>query len=153
MPLSNIVMSSKIHSWDVSPKEAIEIQKRLRAKLNFNSGPGVIRRVAGADVSSSKRTDDVWAGVVVFSYPRLLKIEERWVKGETKFPYIPGLLSFREIPLLLQVFQNLEIKPDLILCDGQGIAHPRGLGIAAHLGLLLDRPAIDCAKKIGRAHV
>jgi len=146
MPLSNTVMSSKLHSWDVSAKEAIEIQKHLRAKLSLNSGPGVIRRVAGADVSFSKRTDDVWAGVVVFSYPGLLRMEERWVKGKTKFPYVPGLLSFREIPLLLQVFQNLDITPDLIFCDGQGIAHPRGLGIASHLGLLLDRPAIGCAK-------
>ena len=77
----------KLHSWNVSAKEAIEIQKRLRAKLNFKSGPGVIRWVAGADVSSSKKTDDVWAGVVVFSYPGLLKMEERWVKGKTKFPY------------------------------------------------------------------
>ena len=93
-----------------------------------------------------KKTDRVWAGVVVLEYPRLIKLEERWVHGRSRFPYIPGLLSFREIPHLLEALKRLETDPDLILCDGQGIAHPRGLGLASHLGLLLNKPTIGCAK-------
>jgi len=89
----------------------------------------------------------VWAGIVVLSYPGLFKVDEAWAKGRMDFPYIPGLLSFREIPFLLKALERIRIEPDLILCDGQGIAHPRGLGLAAHLGLLVSKTTVGCAKK------
>lgn len=102
--------------------------------------------MAGTDVSASRGSDRVWAGVVVCSYPDLIVIEKAWTQGKTSFPYIPGLLSFREIPVLLEALKRLKTMPDVILCDGQGTAHPRGMGLAAHLGVLLNRPAIGCAK-------
>jgi deoxyribonuclease V len=83
---------------------------------------------------------------VVFSFPELLKIEEKWIQDKVRFPYIPGLLSFREIPVLLEALKRLKTDPELIICDGQGIAHPRGLGLASHLGLFVDRATIGCAK-------
>ena len=136
----------QLHPWNVSPKEAIEIQKGLRSRLEIKELAGTIRYVAGADVSFSRKRDIIWAGIVVFGYPEFKKVEEKWITGRANFPYIPGLLSFRELPLLMEVFNRLETDPDLILCDGQGIAHPRGLGLASHLGLLLDTPTIGCAK-------
>jgi len=135
-----------IHPWDVSVKEAIQIQSKLRVLIDLTDKPDAINYVAGTDISSSKRLNQIWAGVLIFSYPQLVKLEERWVEGKTDFPYIPGLLSFREIPLLLEAFKRIEIEPDLIFCDGQGIAHPRGMGLASHLGLLLNKPTIGCAK-------
>ena len=136
----------QIHPWHVSPQKAVEIQKRLRSLLVLERLSGPIRSVAGTDVSCSRNSDLIWAGVVVFSYPDLYKIEERWIKDKTSFPYIPGLLSFREIPAIIKSIKKLKTVPDLILCDGQGIAHPRGLGLASHLGLLLDKPTVGCAK-------
>lgn len=135
-----------LHGWDVSPQEAIQIQKKLRSRLDLTKSPGAIERVAGTDVSFSKKSGSIWAGVVVFSYPELHRIEEQWIKDRVRFPYIPGLLSFRELPVLLKALEKIRTDPHLILCDGQGIAHPRGLGIASHLGLLVDRPTIGCAK-------
>jgi deoxyribonuclease V len=102
--------------------------------------------VAGTDVSASKHSDSVWAGVVICSYPDLARVEEKWVSGRSTFPYIPGMLSFREIPVLLEVLKRVSVQPDVILCDGQGTAHPRRMGLASHLGILLDRPTIGCAK-------
>jgi len=136
----------RLHPWDVSYQEAIEIQKNLQSKRVIKKLPRKITHVAGTDVSFSKGSDSIWAGVVVFKYPDLIKTEERWAKGTLSFPYIPGLLSFREIPVLLRALRRLKTDLDLIFCDGQGIAHPRGLGIASHLGLLLDKPTIGCAK-------
>ena len=133
------------HLLNVTPKQAIEIQKSLGKLVRFKK---LIKPeyVAGTDISFSKKTDRVWAGVVVLSYPDLIKKEEKWVDGESHFPYIPGLLSFREIPVLLKAIRLLEIQPDLFFCDGQGIAHPRGLGLASHLGLILNKPTVGCAK-------
>jgi deoxyribonuclease V len=102
--------------------------------------------VAGIDVAASRRTGLLWAGVVVLTYPDLLPVEAQWIRAGSHFPYIPGLLSFREIPPLLRAMGKLKTAPDLFLCDGQGIAHPRGLGIASHLGVLTQTPSIGCAK-------
>jgi deoxyribonuclease V len=135
-----------LHPWDVSYQEAVAIQKRLRSRLVCKKLPKRIRHIAGTDVSFSKKSNLIWAGVVVFTYPELINIEEKWIKAKVKFPYIPGLLSFRELPALLKTVKKLNADPDVIFCDGQGIAHPRGLGIASHLGLLLDKPTIGCAK-------
>lgn len=135
-----------LHAWDVSSQEAIQIQKELRTQLDLTKLPGTIRHVAGADVSFSRISGRIWAGVVVFTFPELSRIEEKWIEDKVRFPYIPGLLSFRELPVLLKALKRLKTDPELILCDGQGIAHPRGLGLASHLGLLVDRPTVGCAK-------
>ena len=105
-----------------------------------------VRHVAGTDVSASRGTDRVWAGAEVCSYPDLHVLDEAWSEGESSFPYIPGFLSFREIPVLLETLKQLKTRPDVILCDGQGTAHPRRMGLASHLGVLLDWPTIGCAK-------
>jgi deoxyribonuclease V len=135
-----------LHPWDVTYPEAIKIQDRLCLEIVQKKIPGTIKYVAGADVSCSRRSHTLWAGLVILSYPALKKEEEKWIKGKAVFPYIPGLLSFREVPLLLEVIEKLGIEPDLIFCDGQGIAHPRGMGLASHLGLFTKKPTIGCAK-------
>ena len=135
-----------LHVWDVSTKEAIQLQKELKSRLDLTKLPSPIRCVAGVDVAFSKKSGHIWAGVVVFSFPELLKIEEKWIKDRIRFPYIPGLLSFRELPVLLKALKTLKTDPELIICDGQGIAHPRGLGLASHLGLHVDGATIGCAK-------
>lgn len=139
-----------LHSWSVTPSEAILIQQQLGKQLCLDEAPDLarVRMVAGADVSMEKDSGMVVAAVVVMSFPGLKKIEERWARREAGFPYVPGLLAFREGPALLQAFRNLEHEPDLLLFDGQGIAHPRGLGIASHLGLILDRPSVGVAKSV-----
>ena len=136
----------QLHAWQVPPGEAIRIQEQIRGRVTCRGALQGIRTVAGADVSVSRKSRDVWAGVVVLRLPGLVKVEERWAGGETSFPYIPGLLSFREIPILLEALQKITTIPDVLLCDGQGRAHPKGLGLAAHLGLLIDVPTIGCAK-------
>jgi len=133
-----------LHLWKVNPKEAIKLQIKLREKVSLKSAFNKIDKVAGADVSYYN--DKAIAGVVVLSFPQLEIIERRFSISPVKFPYIPGLLSFREGPALLEVFKKIENEPDVVLFDGQGIAHPRRMGIATHLGLFLDRPTIGCAK-------
>jgi deoxyribonuclease V len=137
----------KLHPWNVTHRQAIEIQTSLCRRVVLKKLPGAMRSVAGTDVSFSKKSRTLWAGIVVLSYPGLQKLEAKWVMGKTDFPYIPGLLSFREVPLLLQALMELEKEPDVIMCDGQGIAHPRGMGLASHLGILTAKPTIGCAKK------
>jgi deoxyribonuclease V len=135
-----------LHPWDVPFEKAIEIQKRLRRLLTLSPLPGAVTHVAGLDVAFSKTSGHMWGGAVILTFPELVKKEEIRVKAKMRFPYIPGLLSFREIPVLLEVIMRLKIDPDIFLCDGQGTAHPRGLGLASHLGLWIDRPTIGCAK-------
>ena len=135
-----------LHPWNVTYEEAIKIQKCLKDKVILKKIDRRINYIAGLDVSYAKEGNTVRAGVVVLDFPSLVKIEERWAQSKVSFPYIPGLLSFREIPALLDILTKIEIEPDLIFCDGQGIAHPRGLGIASHLGVLLRKPTIGCAK-------
>ena len=137
---------SDLHRWNVTYKEAVEIQRRLSTRVALRRLDKKINCIAGLDVSYAKGDNSVWAGVVMCEYPSLAKLEERWSQLEVHFPYIPGLLSFREIPVLIEVLGKLEVEPDLIFCDGQGIAHPRGLGIASHLGVMLNKPTIGCAK-------
>jgi deoxyribonuclease V len=136
----------ELHPWNVTPKEAVEIQRRLQPQVTIRNRLKRVRYVAGADVSSSVTDDTVWAGIVVVEFPGLEPVETRWARGKAFFPYIPGLLSFREIPILISALTKLKTMPDLILCDGQGIAHPRGMGLATHLGLLANCPTIGCAK-------
>jgi len=137
-----------LHSWDVTYEEALSIQNTLKKQLIIHDGikVGPIHTIAGADISYGRNSDLFFAAVVLLSYPNLDLIEEVHAVGRVSFPYIPGLLSFREGPVLLKAFENLQRRPDLVMFDGQGIAHPRGIGLAAHLGLFLDIPAIGCAK-------
>ncbi|MES2623386.1 MAG: deoxyribonuclease V [Patescibacteria group bacterium] len=134
--------------WNVTPKEAIEIQKDLRAKVNIVPYNKPIRLIGGADVSMNMFAKDGYAGFVVLDYENLEMIDHAVVKDVIGFPYIPGLLSFREIPMLLKAWKELKTKPDVLVVDGVGIAHPRRLGIAVHLGLELGIPTIGCAKSV-----
>jgi len=122
------------------------MQRRLSDQV-LRSGEVVKPRfIAGVDVSASRARGTATGAVIVLEYPGLSLVEAKVVHGEVDFPYLPGLLSFREAPLVLEVFEILETKPDLVLVDGQGIAHPRRIGLASHLGLFLDVPTIGCAK-------
>jgi deoxyribonuclease V len=135
-----------MHAWDVSPKEAIAIQKALQSHINLTDDFGEIKTVAGVDVGFEKNNTVTRAAIVVLDFQTLEVIETAVAHRPTSFPYIPGLLSFREVPAVLEAILKLNTEPDLLLCDGQGIAHPRRFGIAAHLGLLLDIPAIGVGK-------
>ncbi len=133
------------HSWDVTEAEAIKIQKEL-APLVQRTGTITledIHTVAGVDASYK---DIGRAAVIVFSFPGLEIIDQALATRESVFPYIPGLLSFREGPAVEEAMGKLSVSPDVLIFDGQGIAHPRRLGIAAHMGVVLDKPSIGCAK-------
>ena len=133
-----------LHSWDVTSEEARRIQNGLRRQVVRTDRFGRINTVAGVDIGLKK--DIARASVVVLSFPELQVIDSVVTESPVRFPYIPGLLSFREIPPLLTAFTQLQTEPDLVIVDGQGIAHPRRFGLASHLGLILDKPAIGCAK-------
>ena len=136
----------KLHSWQISVNEALELQRRLAKQVC--GGDGVIkpRYIAGVDVSASRGQEIATGAVVVLEYPGLDIVEVKVVEGKSGFDYRPGLLSFRELPVILAACEELSNKPDLVLVDGQGIAHPRRFGLACHLGLFLDTPTIGCAK-------
>lgn len=135
-----------LHDWKVTPAQAEQIQRRLAVKVLRESRIGEVRLVAGVDISAPNREGVVRAAVVILSYPRLELVGGRVVRHRVSFPYIPGLLSFRESPLILAACEGLKMDPDLILVDGQGLAHPRRFGLASHLGVILDKPTIGCAK-------
>lgn len=137
---------AEIHPWDVTPAQARAIQNALRVQVITQDHLGPIATVAGVDVGFDDGGAVTRAAVVVLSFPGLRPIDQVIACRPTRFPYVPGLLSFREIPAVLEAFARLQALPDLVLCDGQGIAHPRRLGIASHLGLLADLPTIGVAK-------
>jgi len=134
------------HAWAVTPKEAREIQENLRTRVVTDDHFGTIRYVGGADVGYEDDNRITRAAVVVLTFPGLELLEYRIARMPTVFPYVPGLLSFREAPALLAALDALDRLPDLLLCDGQGIAHPRRIGIASHIGVLTGFPAIGVAK-------
>lgn len=136
----------QLHPWQVTPKQAEEIQLQLAAQVSAKNEVTLPHLIAGVDISQPNSSGIATGAVVVLHYPELTLVETKVVKHKPNFPYIPGLLSFRESPLILAACQQLASSPDLVLVDGQGIAHPRRLGIASHLGLLLDTPTIGCAK-------
>ena len=138
----------QLHDWDLSPREAVELQKTLRERVRLEPLGREIETVAGADISFNKYSPVLYAGIVVLRLPSLEVLEEVGVVSETKFPYVPGLLSFREAPPVLEAWAKLKCEPDAVMFDGQGIAHPRRVGIASHVGLLLNRPTLGCAKSI-----
>src|SRR2546423_4410389 len=138
----------KLHDWDVTPREAIELQKSLRKMVKVAPLRKKIETVAGADISFNKFEPTVYAGIVVLRLHSREVIEEVGVVSETKFPYVPGLLSFRETPSVLEAWEKLNTEPDAVMFDGQGIAHPRRVGIASHVGLIIERPTLGCAKSV-----
>src|SRR5215468_3479949 len=155
----------KLHPWKVTPAEARKIQENLRSRWEGKDRLPQIKTIAGLDAAfvltgsqALKKKASRWnalreanraiGGVVVFNFPELIEIDRAHAIVPLQFPYVPGFLSFREIPALLTAFKRLKQVPDLFFCDGQGYAHPRRMGLATHLGILLDRPTIGCAKSI-----
>ena len=140
------MMGAEAHPWAVSVQEAFRIQEELRRKLVLEDVPEAPRTIAGVDVSYSRARDLLFAAIVVLDADSLEPIEVASASQQPVFPYVPGLLTFREGPVVLEAYAGLRDEPDLLMFDGQGIAHPRGLGLASHIGVVLDRPSIGCAK-------
>ncbi len=134
------------HDWVLTAEAAIEIQQRLRQEVITRDQFGAVHYVAGVDVGFEADGSVTRAAVAVLSYPELQLCDQAIARRPTTFPYIPGFLSFREVPAVLDALATVKIVPDLLLCDGQGIAHPRRLGIACHLGVLTNMPTIGVAK-------
>ncbi len=138
---------NRIHSWDVSISEAKRIQNELSKRINLRNCVNQIKSIAGCDVAYSSSSGKAYSAVCVFTYPELNKTEEIRTVSEVSFPYIPGLLTFREGPPLLKAFELLKDRPDVIIFNGHGIAHPRKMGLATHMGIILDVPSIGCAQR------
>jgi deoxyribonuclease V len=136
------------HNWNLTAEAAIALQQSLRSQIILTDQFGSVQTVAGVDVGFEDGGEMTRAAVVVLSFPELQVQERAIARRPTTFPYIPGLLSFREVPTVLDALERLKITPDLLLCDGQGIAHPRRLGIACHIGWLTDLPAIGVGKSL-----
>lgn len=134
------------HRWDLSPREAVRIQRELAAQLDFSPPREPIRTVAGLDAAFSRDGRDCIGGVVLWDVVKRVVLESHSARRPLRFPYVPGLLSFREAPALLAALAKLKQRPDAILCDGHGYAHPRRLGIACHIGLVADLPSAGCGK-------
>ncbi len=134
--------------WNLSPKQAVHLQERLRDRVVLSDALACVRYVAGADIAFDPETQTAFGGVIVYRFPELEEVERRMARRKLRFPYVPGLLSFRECPILIAAFARLETSPDVLLVDGHGLAHPRRFGIACHLGVLFDKPAIGCAKSL-----
>ncbi len=130
----------------LSPREARELQERLAGRVRLQPLPASFSVLAAADLSYLKESHELIAVIVTFSWPDLEPLETVHIKAPVRFPYVPGLLSFREIPPLLKAYEHLRKPPDVFLCDGQGLAHPRRFGLACHLGVVLSVPTVGCAK-------
>jgi deoxyribonuclease V len=140
---------ARLHDWNLSPKQAIELQKQFAFEVvREDKLQQPIKTVAGIDLGYDAKNDTSRAVVVVLSFPELELIEQSEALLPIQFPYVPGLLSFRETPVAIKALEKLQITPDVILCDGQGLAHPRRFGVACHIGLLADVPTIGVAKSL-----
>ncbi len=137
-----------INYENITPQQAIELQIQLRNQLQILPLEKEITTIAGADISFNKYSTTVYAGIVVMRFPSLQMIETSGVVDETTFPYVPGLLAFREVPALSKAWEKLSTKPDVLVLDGHGIAHPRRMGIAAHFGIVINTPTMGCAKSL-----
>jgi len=135
-----------MHAWSLAPAEARALQMELREQVCVEDRLGHVRRVAGIDVGFEDGGRVTRAAVALLDFPSLTLLERALVRLPTRFPYVPGLLSFRELPGVLEALTRIDPPPDLILCDGHGWAHPRRFGLACHLGLLIDTPSIGVAK-------
>lgn len=139
----------RLHDFNLTTRQAIELQENLASRvLRVSRVPACPHLIAGVDMSVNRLKNTAEAAVVVLRYPGLEVVETRVVHGKPEFPYVPGLLSFRELPLTISAFEQLSQLPDLVIVDAQGIAHPRRIGFASHLGLFLDVPTIGCAKSL-----
>ncbi len=136
------------HRWDVSPRRAVEIQRALAARVLHSELPREPELIAGADMAFDPDGEHCIAGVVVWNARTQIVVERQSARARMRFPYVPGLLSFREAPAVLAACRRLRTEPDLLMLDGQGLAHPRRFGLACHIGLLLDRPTLGCAKSL-----
>ena len=136
----------ELHSWNVSLNEVIRIQEKLRSRLILKRTFTEVETVGGGDVAYSKEGHRLYAAVAVLSFPDLETVETATAAGVSSFPYVPGLFGLREGPILIEAFQRLRKRPDAMIFDGQGTAHPRGFGLASHIGLWLNTPSIGCAK-------
>ncbi|MGB9619440.1 MAG: endonuclease V [Armatimonadota bacterium] len=130
----------------ITAKEAIRIQTELRGLARIQDDFGRIVSVAGVDVRAGRGCKEAWCGIVVLSFPDLEVMEQRVNAGPLDFPYVPGLLAFRELPIFLETYRALRTRTDLLFFDGHGLAHPRRFGLACHAGVILDKPSIGCAK-------
>ncbi len=137
-----------LHTWAVTPTEAVAIQQRLRHAVRFWNVRRRFRTIGGLDVSYDRRSPWLFAAVVVLRLPDLRLVDSAAVRARAEFPYVPGLLSFRESPAGLEAWSRLATRPDCLLCDGHGYAHPRRFGLACHFGLWVDRPTIGVAKSL-----
>ena len=135
-----------LHSWKVTPEQAIRIQENLRHRIILKKTFSRVRTIGGGDVSYQKEGNFLFGAMVVLSFPQMETLEIATACGKIPFPYLAGLLTFREGPVLINTFRKLRIKPDILIFDGQGIAHPRWIGLATHLGLWFNLPSIGCAK-------
>ncbi len=134
------------HRWDVSPTRAIELQRELAGCVRVEPLAGPVRTVAGTDCAFRRGGEEIIAAAVLCDAGTMEVIDRAWVARPCRFPYVPGLLSFREAPAVIASVGALRARPDLLMCDGQGLAHPRRLGLASHVGLWLDLPTIGVAK-------
>ncbi|MCU0934519.1 MAG: deoxyribonuclease V [Gammaproteobacteria bacterium] len=139
-------MEAPLHRWDVTPAEAIAIQRELRARVRARDDRAYVGTVAGVDVGFEEEGRIARAAVAVLSLPSLEPVAEAVARAPTAFPYVPGLLSFREVPVVAAALARLAEPPDVILCDGQGYAHPRRFGLACHLGVWTGLPTVGVAK-------
>jgi deoxyribonuclease V len=140
---------SRFHRWDLSPQEAIQIQKELRSRVNaVPLEDSSIRLIAGVDVGLPRGAQIARAAIAVLDYTTLELVDQATAEAPVPFPYVPGLLSFREMPVILTALKSLRTSPDVFMVDGHGYAHPRRFGLACHLGVWLDKPAIGCGKSI-----
>ena len=136
----------KLHSWDLTPKEAVVLQRELAGRIDMRRPLKKCEFIAGADCSYNRFSPVLYAAVVVLRTSDWTIVEAQGLVGESRFPYVPGLLSFREVPIVLEVFAKLKHRPDAVMLDGQGRAHPRRIGLACHAGLWLGIPSFGCAK-------
>jgi len=144
MTISDVM--KPLHPWKVTPQQAIRIQENLRHRIVLRKAFSRVRTIGGADVSYPRRGNFLFGAVVVLSFPQMETLDVATARGNINFPYLPGLLTFREGPVLIKAFHKLRVRPDVLIFDGQGIAHPREIGLATHLGLWLNLPSIGCAK-------
>jgi len=135
-----------LHAWNVSVEEAIQIQEALKDRITLKKTFSKVKTIGGGDVAYSRNGNLLFGAIVVLSFPEMEILDTATANGNVPFPYIPGLLAFREGPILIKTFQRLKLRPDIMIYDGQGIAHPRGIGLASLMGLWLGIPSIGCAK-------
>jgi deoxyribonuclease V len=137
-----------LHDWNVEPREAVALQRTLQSRIQLIPLATRPETIAGADISFNRYSSTVYSGIIVLSLPFLEVVEQVGAVTQVDFPYVPGLLSFREIPPLLEAWKRLKVEPDVVMIDGHGIAHPRRFGIASHFGLITERPTIGCGKSV-----